>query len=60
MIRFNAGDVVPETGFYRIVDKKGKSIEQIFLNKGERFPLIKNNGCYYVLDFWPYYLERET
>ena len=31
--------------------KNGKSIEQTFLNKGERFPLIKNNGCYYVLDF---------
>jgi hypothetical protein len=48
MIKFNAGDIVPATGFYRIVDRKGKSLGQLFLNKGERFPLIKINGCYYT------------
>ncbi len=51
MIKFNVGDIVPQTGFYRVVDKKGKSLEHVLLNKGERFPLTKKANCYYVLNF---------
>ena len=51
MIKFHAGDIVPETGFYRIVDKKGKTLEQTLLSKGQRFPPKKKEKCYYVLDF---------
>ncbi len=51
LVKFNVGDIVPQTGFYRIVNKKGKTLNQVLLNKGERFPLLTEEKCFYVLDF---------
>ncbi|MBQ3571895.1 MAG: hypothetical protein IJA15_03605 [Clostridia bacterium] len=51
MKKFQAGDVAPETGFYKIINKEHKCLNVIFLNKGERLPPVNDKNCYYVLDF---------
>ena len=49
LIKLKAGDVAPETGFYNVITKSGKTLYQIFINKGERLPPITEKNCFYVL-----------
>lgn len=38
MSKWNPGDVVPETGKYKVVDGFGKKINTVDVKKGQRFP----------------------
>ena len=50
MKKFKSGDIAPETGFYRIVDKNGNTLYKIMVYKGDRLPPVEES-YYYALDF---------
>ena len=50
MKKFKAGDVVPETGFYRIINASGMTLKSVTLCKGQRFPPTNDENYRYVSD----------
>ena len=51
MKRFNPGDIAPETGFYRVVDQDGKTLDKVSVSKGDRLPPTQSKNYYYELDY---------
>lgn len=50
MKKFNPGDVAPRTGCYRVTDARGKTLDKISVNKGDRLPPTQSSDYYYEFD----------
>lgn len=49
--KFNPGDIAPETGFYRVVDQNGRTLDKVSVSKGDRLPPTQSKDYYYELDY---------
>lgn len=47
MQKLNPGDIAPQTGYYNVVDSKGKVLDTITVQKGNRLPPTQSSEYYY-------------
>ena len=51
MKKFNPGEIAPETGFYKVVDKNGNILDKVSVAKGDRLPPTQSKDYCYELDY---------
>lgn len=51
MKKINPGDVAPQTGFYRVVDQDGRTLDKVSVTKGDRLPPTQSKDYYYEIDY---------
>ena len=50
MKKFNPGDIAPKTGYYKVTDARGKTLDKVSVNKGDRLPPTQSSDYYYEFD----------
>ncbi len=50
MTKLNPGDIAPKTGHYKVVDKKGRTLDTISVKQGDRLPPTQSKDYYYEID----------
>jgi hypothetical protein len=49
-MRLNCGDTCPKSGSYKVIDKSGKTINNVWVSEGETMPPTQQSDCHYELD----------
>jgi len=50
MKKYNPGDIAPKTGFYKVIDSNGKTLDRVSVNKGDRLPPTQSKDYFYESD----------
>lgn len=50
MTKLNPGDIAPKTGHYKVVDKKGRTLDTVSVKQGDRLPPTQSKDYYYEID----------
>lgn len=47
MKKYNPGDIAPKTGYYKVIDKKGNTLDKVSVSKGDRLPPTQSKDYFY-------------
>lgn len=50
MRKLNPGDIAPKTGYYKIIDSQGKTLDKVSVRKGDRLPPTQSKDYFYEVD----------
>lgn len=50
MIKLNSGETAPKSGTYRVVDRSGKVVNTVSVQKGETMPPTQSKQNHFEID----------